>query len=140
MVVKKTSRKATATRKTATRKVSRKTSSPKKSPSKKVSPKKSPSKAAPVEKVIDLSMYNEFEQQCIAKAQIIIQELKTKYRRDYKHMGALVASGYIKSAELNPDCKEFYDREHARRRALKESKRAAKGTKKCSPQKGGRLR
>jgi len=115
MVVKKT-----------TSKKSPKKSLSKKSP-KKSSPKKSPTKT-PVTKVVDLSLYNEFEKDCIARAQVIVEELKNKYKDDknmYKNMGHLIFDAYQRAGIGHKDCKEFYDREHIRRRSLKEAKRAA---------------
>jgi len=117
------------------------------SPKRKSSPKKSPSKT-PVIKLVDLSMYTQFEQDCINKAEAIVKEYKaTAKKGTFAHVGHLVLESYIKAAKENPECGPFYADEKIKKQNLKaariaanpkrrKSRRSRKSPKK-SPMKGG---
>jgi hypothetical protein len=117
------------------------------SPTRKASPKKSPSKAP--KKLIDLSMYDAFQIDCINKAEAIVKDLKEKSKNgEFKHVGHLVATAYEMASKNYVECAPFYMEEKARKIALKAERKASmparrrrrsrgsrKSPKKCSPSK-----
>lgn len=122
----------------------------KKTSPKKASPKKASPSKTPVIKMVDLSMYTKFQQECINKAENIVKELKEKRKagdRSHKHVAHLVADAYAKASKDFIECADFYAEEKVKKTAAREARKASKPQKrsrskskskgKKSPQKGG---
>lgn len=77
--------------------------------------------------------YTPTEQACVDYAQSQIGEnVKGLKEGKFKHIAQAVAVSYNEMREAHPECADFYDREKARKDALKAVRRAEKQSKRSS--------